>query len=65
MSEEQGIAQLETVKGDERHPYLLGIDRKRWGRNYDDFGHVVEMLKTEFLLTEDQAIAHQAIAHHG
>jgi hypothetical protein len=60
LTEDQAIAQLETVKGDERHTYLLGIDGEKrgdkyggkGGKHYDDFRHVVEKLKTDSLLTE-------------
>ena len=50
LTEDQAIAQLETVKGDERHAYIVGIDGKTrggkyGGEHYDDFRHEVAKLK--------------------
>jgi hypothetical protein len=61
ITEEQAVARLQAVEGKLRHPYLVGLDGKVWGgqggANYDDFRRTVEKLKTDFNITEEQAVA--------
>ena len=60
MTEDQAVATLKSVNGDERHPYLLVVDGKTWGdkggKQYDDYLRVIEKLKIDKGLTEDQVI---------
>jgi hypothetical protein len=61
MTETEAVAELHKIKGIQRHPYLIWLDHKahggQGGKHYDDFRRVVEKLKTDLGISENQTIA--------